>query len=192
MTGEGTAPTQRRPLRWLPCLMAAGVLGVSVLSEAPARAPFTVCLFRNATGLPCAGCGMTRAFVALGHGRFGEAWRLHPFSPFLFAGLCLYVLGFLGRRLGVPLPRLALPKAAKIGLVAGLTILVLGWWGVSLKRHLAAPDRSPLTVRQWLLRHHAAGGKADKVAGRDDARPQAPPAAAGPWIPGASRGPTRN
>lgn len=46
------------------------------------------CLFEATLGVPCPGCGMTRAFSAIPQGHFAEAWRLHPFS-FLFYGAAL-------------------------------------------------------------------------------------------------------
>ena len=41
------------------------------------------------TGLPCPGCGMTRAFIRLLHLDFAGAWQMHPFVylyAFLFCG----------------------------------------------------------------------------------------------------------
>lgn len=40
------------------------------------------CVFAEATGLPCPGCGMTRATAALLRGDWHTALRLHPFVPF--------------------------------------------------------------------------------------------------------------
>lgn len=31
-----------------------------------------------AVGVPCPGCGLVRATIALATGQFAEAWRLHP------------------------------------------------------------------------------------------------------------------
>lgn len=49
-----------------------------------------VCLFRN-LGLPCYGCGMTRALYSLLHGDLGAAWEYNSLvivvAPLL---LCLY------------------------------------------------------------------------------------------------------
>lgn len=39
------------------------------------------CFFANTTGLPCPGCGMTRATAALLKGQWGLALQYHPFSP---------------------------------------------------------------------------------------------------------------
>ena len=49
-----------------------------------------VCPFRLATGLPCPGCGLTRAFVATAHGRFMDAFAYNLFGPLLFAGFVAY------------------------------------------------------------------------------------------------------
>jgi hypothetical protein len=44
----------------------------------------SACPFRNLTGLPCPGCGMTRAFHHLTHGHVAEALRYNPLSIILF------------------------------------------------------------------------------------------------------------
>lgn len=41
----------------------------------------TGCLFRRLTGIPCPGCGMTRAFLAAFRLDFSEAFRMHPLWP---------------------------------------------------------------------------------------------------------------
>ena len=38
-----------------------------------------VCLFHSLTGLPCPGCGLTRAFSSLLHGQVAAAFAYHPF-----------------------------------------------------------------------------------------------------------------
>lgn len=40
------------------------------------------CPFAKLTGLPCPGCGMTRAMMAMLHGDWLLVMRLHPFAPF--------------------------------------------------------------------------------------------------------------
>jgi hypothetical protein len=40
----------------------------------------SICLFRRATGVPCPGCGLTRAFAALAKGHFSQAFAFHPFA----------------------------------------------------------------------------------------------------------------
>ncbi len=47
-----------------------------------------LCPFYLLTGLPCPGCGLTRCFICLGHGRFFESLHWNPLGWLLF-GLCL-------------------------------------------------------------------------------------------------------
>jgi hypothetical protein len=43
-----------------------------------------ICPFRNLTGLPCPGCGLTRAVYHLAHGDFRQAFACHIFAPAFF------------------------------------------------------------------------------------------------------------
>lgn len=43
-----------------------------------------LCPLHAATGLPCPGCGMTRALASVWHGAFGDALGLHPFVAVLW------------------------------------------------------------------------------------------------------------
>ena len=66
-------------------ICAAAVVAVAAAGLATDH---PVCLWRAVVGVPCPGCGMTRAFVALACGDFHSAWRLNPGSfaaaPILF------------------------------------------------------------------------------------------------------------
>ena len=42
-----------------------------------------VCIYRLTLGLPCPGCGLTRATVHLLHGDLATSLRLHPFGVLL-------------------------------------------------------------------------------------------------------------
>jgi len=74
--------------------VAAGLVG---LPEGPG---FIVCAFRRLTGIPCPGCGLTRAMAALARGELLLALHFHPFAPLvlaeagaLWAGIGASVLG---------------------------------------------------------------------------------------------------
>jgi hypothetical protein len=45
-----------------------------------------LCGFREFTGLPCPGCGMTRSMAALTHGHWESGIAHHPLGPLLFLG----------------------------------------------------------------------------------------------------------
>ena len=53
----------------------------------------SVCVIKVYTGLPCPGCGMTRAFLAAFHAQWDQAFYWHPLwlwilvGPLLYAGL---------------------------------------------------------------------------------------------------------
>ena len=71
-------------------LVGLGVVGVyTTISEmSPAEISLIPCILHLVTDIPCPGCGMTRACIALTHGHFADAWRYHPFS-YLIIGLAI-------------------------------------------------------------------------------------------------------
>ncbi len=76
----------RKPVIILAAFAAAGLL-IGFIAE-PGNTPgFMVCYFKLITGLPCPGCGMTRAVIALAHGDLPTAWQYHPFVVVVFPGM---------------------------------------------------------------------------------------------------------
>lgn len=73
-----------RPL--MPDLACAAV--VAAVAAVGFATGDSVCLWRAIFGVPCPGCGMTRALVALARGDFQAAWQLNHGSfavaPVLF------------------------------------------------------------------------------------------------------------
>jgi len=51
-----------------------------------------VCWLHAAFGIDCPMCGMSRSFVALAHGRLGDAVHFHPAGPLLFAAMAVLVI----------------------------------------------------------------------------------------------------
>jgi len=77
-----TAPWLARLLRDV-ALTRGIVIGVFVLGVAHIfRITILPCPFIALTGLPCPGCGMTRAMDALLHGDWSRAVAFHPYAPF--------------------------------------------------------------------------------------------------------------
>ncbi len=72
-------------------LIAGGVLAASLVVAPESLPGWSVCWLRATTGLPCAGCGLTHAFCAIGHGEFSAAWHYHPFG-YVFYGIALVLL----------------------------------------------------------------------------------------------------
>ncbi len=84
------------------------------------------------TGIPCAGCGMTRAFLFLFRGQFARAMYMNPSVLLVFAFI-LYVAFF----------RYILGKKVK-GLKVGIALLVAGMlilYGYRMWMYF--PDRVP-------------------------------------------------
>lgn len=78
---------------WVAALPAAAVVGggATVYGIALAWSPASVvsgpgfCPFRQMTGWPCPGCGLTRSFVMLAHGDAAQAFSFNAFGPVFFA-----------------------------------------------------------------------------------------------------------
>lgn len=105
----------------------AGVISFAVASWLRLDAPWLklfACPLRAATGIPCLGCGATRAFVHLAHGEVARAIAANPlwalFAAILWT-LALFVLARLaGLRWTLALPAFAPPtlRRARIALAA--------------------------------------------------------------------------
>lgn len=85
-----TAPASRqsKTLAAFAVVMLSGVfLASTLLSLPPANSNepyFTICGFKNFTGLPCPGCGLTHSFCALGEGDLAGAFSFNLLGPPLF------------------------------------------------------------------------------------------------------------
>ena len=103
---------------------AALVLHVWVPSNDPR---FAICALRRLTGLPCPGCGMTRAFAHLAKGEWSAAVHDHPLAPLLAVELLLAWAAWGLAAAGLTrLPALAKPELAALG---HLAVLVAVWLG---------------------------------------------------------------
>lgn len=86
---EASAPVPSKKLALIALLGLTAVFAVSVLLKPSTGEYFTVCGFKNLTGLPCPGCGLTHSFCALARGSIGEAFEFNLLGPFLYLALVL-------------------------------------------------------------------------------------------------------
>jgi len=76
---------------WLPVLLAALRLYAPFAGAGP-----VVCALRIVGGVPCPGCGMTRALGEMLSGRIGASWRYHPLAlPILASLVVVWIYGVL-------------------------------------------------------------------------------------------------
>ena len=126
--GKTLGPPARR---WSTMLLAVGCAGAlcAAFSLTPQQATTgpVVCPFRLVTGLPCPGCGMTRAWVFLAHGRLGEAVSANPFAfvtmPAALVIVLLVVAAWVRRR---PMPDLRRGVRHPVGKVLIASWIVFG------------------------------------------------------------------
>jgi len=105
-------------------VLAAAAVGLLHLDALP----FTVCVFKLTTGLPCLTCGSTRALARLVHGDLYGAWLMNPLAASGTLGLVPWaaadlVLMIRGRALAVELS----PAAARAARVAVVAAAVANW-----------------------------------------------------------------
>lgn len=55
------------------------------------------CVFRLVTGVDCPGCGLTRCFISLMHGKFARAWAFNPGGYLFFLVVAIQVPYRLGQ-----------------------------------------------------------------------------------------------
>ena len=87
------------------------------------RFPGWPCPVFHALGIPCPGCGMTRATLFLLHGQWREALTMHAFAPLFVVALALITFCTIGPRDHAE--RIA-AKTETLERYTGLTILLLG------------------------------------------------------------------
>lgn len=110
-------------------LAGLGVGGFMLVHRAGLMLP--PCPMKVLTGLPCAACGSTRCLLALGAGRWGEAFHWHPVLLLMFLALPL-VAGWDLRRAWRNAPYPALPDSPWWR--GGVWVLFLGTWAMQILR----------------------------------------------------------
>ena len=103
-------------------LLLTGALSLNVVALA-LHLPGWECAFFRVTGLPCPGCGLTRACVLLLRGEVEASIKFHAFAPIfvLFIGM-LIICTLLPRTVTEPF----IDKAETLERKTGITIIILG------------------------------------------------------------------
>jgi len=111
--------------------MAAAIVAAAVVLITGEILGFTLwhCPIESATGLPCPGCGFTRAVHDLVLGQWTAAWRHHPFVYPLAGGLLLLTIALvLPERPRKRLIRAVRQLEVRTGFsLVMLTLLLLFW-----------------------------------------------------------------
>jgi Protein of unknown function (DUF2752) len=137
------APDQELDAREIRARIFMAGLGLATIAASVLYAPYVshgpvLCPFRFATGLPCPGCGLTRSFCAMAHGRVADAFGFHWLGPPLFVvtviAIPLLIAEILSRRRIELMQRLAFSKTTGYTVAAvlasyhayRLTLLIAG------------------------------------------------------------------
>jgi hypothetical protein len=118
-------------LRAAGALVLGAVFALSFILPASGTA-LSVCAFRNAFGIPCPGCGLTRSFAAFSHGWLAEAFEMHPLGPVMYMAFAFYMVKWsveavLQRRLLVQIE-----NRARLPALWGFLAAMLGIWVLRL------------------------------------------------------------
>jgi hypothetical protein len=132
--------------RSLVVLALGGASALLILSQLP------FCPMAGVLGVPCPGCGLTRATLAALHGDLRGAFRLHPLvfilTPLFFWSVAAAALSYVrGPRLASK-PKLWLSSRSATILASALLVATLGVWGVRFFGYLGGPV-PVVTFRQW-------------------------------------------
>jgi len=130
--------------------LALALFGVAIRFELP------LCPLAGTFGVPCPGCGLTRATLALLHGDVREALRLHPLVWLLmplFVGFSLVMAGELVRDPSRARSKSRLHWTGRGTTVVLLAVLVLslGVWLTRFAGYFGGPV-PVTTLREWIAR----------------------------------------
>lgn len=123
-------------------------LGMAWVESHPANGP-TICLFRLITHLDCPGCGLTRAFRAMGRLDVLEAFRYNPLGPPIFLAVLFcwfFALAMLITGGGIRIPSWWTRRREQIVLWGAVLFLLVGT--VRLVYELHHPPPPP--IAPWI------------------------------------------
>ena len=99
-----------------------GILGLHIVLVS-LHLPSWQCPFFTLTGVPCPGCGLTRACMLLLRGEVQASFRFHAFAPVFIIFIAILILStLLPRSVAEPL----IHKTENLERRTGVTIIILG------------------------------------------------------------------
>ncbi len=102
-------------------MVVAGTAGLQI-ALVSLNLPGWECPFFRVTGIPCPGCGLTRAVIFLLKGDLQASLRFHAFAPVvLLAAMALVLVLLLPRSITQP----AIAKLNKLERQTGFTVIIL-------------------------------------------------------------------
>ena len=121
-------------------VLALGLVGILLWTDS------NLCLIKNTTGIPCPGCGLTRATFAMMTGNWAEVWHYHPLAP-LITPLAVGFMGMVIVRLlrGHPHP-LTVPRVFPTPLWWLLAFLMMALYAGRLMGYFGG---HPDTIDLW-------------------------------------------
>ena len=141
----------KRPLRFA---LLASVLAIAGVAMARG---FPLCPLAGSVGIPCPGCGLTRATLALLHGDVRTALHFHPLvwllAPLfgLFVGSAVWQL-LRDPRAPRPAPRIRWNSPALNVAAVLLLVLTLGVWLARFAGYFGGPVEVT-TLHAWIGDH---------------------------------------
>ncbi len=125
--------TAEKSLAWVALIGLSAMFLISMIWRPADEPTIILCPFRAMTGWLCPGCGMTRAFCALGHGELRRAIHFNALSPLLYLSLIVVWIGAAATVLNLHRVRAVVnrlrPSATVSVLILALTMV---WWAVRL------------------------------------------------------------
>lgn len=132
MPPESTRQASRRPeILVAPAVTFLAVCGLLVVARFYEKLPIQAppCQLRDLSGIPCLGCGGTRAMMALAEGNLLTAIRFNPaitFSAFAITGWLIWRLIVFSREGKAPSPLWTRKKVFLV--ILGFTVLFVANW----------------------------------------------------------------
>jgi hypothetical protein len=111
-------------------LALTGVFLASFVVPASDGDYFTICAFKNVTGLPCPGCGLTHSFCALVRGRLDRAFDYNMLGPAVFFCFVMVWIRSACELAGWRKPALAFDRIAKRLRLAKAFVVAFAIFGI--------------------------------------------------------------